>query len=106
MANLIPILSNRIEDTILATSSKVVDSIPLDEFHKIIYDSSFDGSTKVKGFRLEVINANSQLSDNIGFRLGDLPLQLLVSKVGLNAEVKVTNPNGFDINFIAIKTKL
>lgn len=103
MANLSPKLDKILADVIPATSIKIVDKIALSDFSKLTYDTSFNGNLKEKGFLLTVINANSQLFDSIGFRLGDLPLQLDVSISGLEAEIKVINPNAFDINFKALR---
>lgn len=87
-----------VTDTVLAGQTKVVDSVALTSFSCLFYDFCFLGSTQVRSFRLNVINENGSISDQLFSRIGGLSLQVGANAVGLNLEIEIVNPNGFDID--------
>ncbi len=80
-----------------ASTIGTVDTIPLVEFHKLKYDFvAFNGSNS-KGLSMDVLNKNGSLLDTVFSRTGNLPLSVNADVNGLNAELKVINPNAFSI---------
>jgi hypothetical protein len=88
------------KDLIPSSSSKVIDSISLNNFFSIEYKVTIFNETEnlARSFSLLVLKSGSNVNDSLFARTGNGDLSVSVIVNGSSAELQITNNEIFDVN--------
>lgn len=99
----------RFTTNIDAVTTKVIDSVKLSDFKKIVYEVTFYNVVegKTRGFRIDVVNNGSSVSDKISSILGDyMDYEVNVNLNSGKMELEIVNNEAFRIDSILAKLVL
>jgi len=93
--------------TIEAGQTKVIHSLPLSKFKRLELISCYKSNLKQLSFKLSVDNSETGLGTQVYAKAGDFfDVTIDAFQNGLNAEIRVTNNEAFDIDFSGARLKL
>lgn len=97
-SNIIAAIGPKKKDTVLSSSTKIIETISLIRFSELKYFINFEGNSEVKSMEVTVQKRGSQIFSSIGNRIG-VGIDLIVNPKsnGLNFEMEITNNEGFDV---------
>jgi len=96
-------------DTVLGGATKVVDTVPLANFDRLVYEVDlFDTtSNKTKGFKMRVQNTDAGLNDQVSAKNGDpISIEIFAKVNGSDCEIELTNNETFDLGVSLVRLKL
>ena len=97
------------EETVLATSSKVVDLLALSSFSKLEYIVEYRDTTssKTKTLKMAVTNGDTEVCDSVYAKQGDpMDIAITARRTASNFELEITNNEAFDIDLSFARLKL
>lgn len=90
---------NRVlEDSVTASSSKIIEVQALSQFTKVEYNITVSGNGQVRNFKSVVSNNSSVLTDQLFARSTGLDFSYNVNVNGSNMEIQIINNETFDLD--------
>ena len=99
----------KFSDTVSSSSTLVVDTVPLADITRLIYEFNFSANTfsDVKSLKLTLHKVDGDLEDIISSRFGGpLNLEINANVSGSDVEIELVNNESFDIDVCFLKANL